>query len=658
MNSFFRKLPLSYKLMLIGIIPIVFLIYLSAQLYVEKGQRVTLISNYIDHIHESGNIANLINELENERKYSYEYGLKKKYYSKVLLQRPRTDSIILLLKKSTDPALTDFSEYTFLNDLESVRKALDTAANYSANSIMEYYTKTIFRLNTLNTVPSASNVYLRPVIKDFIAQKKLFDMITFMGVIRTYIYNALYTRQNVAATLLSGSEFYNAFKTYEAEFLLKARDEVISQYKKAKATRDLKNTLSYIDKAFTTLNLDTTYTSDEWWQISSRGKAVLKSEQSVLWNKAESGMKKIYNHETSSKTQMLVFLITAIILVITLVIYTIRVITNMLMELKVAAERISIGATGLHLNNMSNDVMGSLSQSILKIEKNNLELAYAANAIGSGNFDVEVKPRGDEDLLGNSIKRMKDNLHQFTLEKDKVQQETLELMHRKDDFLSIASHELKTPVTSLKAYAQLLQMDAQGSNDTRKEVMFAKMDAQVDKLTALINDLLDTSKMQNGKLIYNKISFRLNDLVKEIITEMQTAITSHIIILEEDAQLEVCADRDRVGQVVNNLLSNAIKYCPDCKKLVVAIEKGEQMAVCSVQDFGNGINKEQQHKIFERFYRVTGKNFNTYPGLGLGLYIAKEIVDRHNGRIWFESEIGKGTTFYFSLPLAKAATEQ
>ena len=644
--------------MLIGIIPIVFLIYLSAQLYVEKGQRVTLISNYIDHIHESGNIANLINELESERKYSYEYGLKKKYYSKVLLQRPRTDSVILLLKKSTDPALTDFSEYTFLNDLESVRKALDTAANYSANSIMEYYTKTIFRLNTLNTVPSASNVYLRPVIKDFIAQKKLFDMITFMGVIRTYIYNALYTRQNVAATLLSGSEFYNAFKTYEAEFLLKARDEVISQYKKAKATRDLKNTLSYIDKAFTTLNLDTTYTSDEWWQISSRGKAVLKSEQSVLWNKAESGMKKIYNHETSSKTQMLVFLITAIILVITLVIYTIRVITNMLMELKVAAERISIGATGLHLNNMSNDVMGSLSQSILKIEKNNLELAYAANAIGSGNFDVEVKPRGDEDLLGNSIKRMKDNLHQFTLEKDKVQQETLELMHRKDDFLSIASHELKTPVTSLKAYAQLLQMDAQGSNDTRKEVMFAKMDAQVDKLTALINDLLDTSKMQNGKLIYNKISFRLNDLVKEIITEMQTAITSHIIILEEDAQLEVCADRDRVGQVVNNLLSNAIKYCPDCKKLVVAIEKGEQMAVCSVQDFGNGINKEQQHKIFERFYRVTGKNFNTYPGLGLGLYIAKEIVDRHNGRIWFESEISKGTTFYFSLPLAKAATEQ
>ncbi|MDQ2863810.1 MAG: HAMP domain-containing histidine kinase, partial [Bacteroidota bacterium] len=222
----------------------------------------------------------------------------------------------------------------------------------------------------------------------------------------------------------------------------------------------------------------------------------------------------------------------------------------------------------------------------------------------------------------------------------------------KDDFLSIASHELKTPVTSLKAYAQLLQMDAREGGDRRKEMMFAKMDAQVDKLTVLINDLLDTSKMQNGKLVYNKVAFRLNDHVREIVNEMRSIITSHEIILNEEAQLDVCADRDRIGQVLNNLLGNAIKYCPDCKKLIVTIEKKDQMAACSVADFGNGIIKEQQDKIFERFYRVTGKNLNTYPGLGLGLYIAKEIVDRHNGRIWFDSEEGKGTTFYFSLPLA------
>lgn len=640
--------------MLIGIIPIVFLIYLSAELYVEKNQRVKLIGNYIDHIHESGNIATLINELESERKYSYEYALKRDDYNSVLLQRPRTDSIVQLLKKSKDPAIANFTQYTFLNNLSSIRKAIDTSPDYPPNSVMEYYTKTIFRLNTLNSVPSESNIYLRPVIKDFIAQRKLFDMITFLGIIRTYIYNALYTRQNVSETLLNSLQLYDVFKTYEAEFLLKARHGVVSSYNKAKNTPDLKSTLDYIDKVFTSLKLDSTYKSDEWWKLSSRGKTILKSQQLMLWARAESGLKKIYNHEIRSKNQMLIFLITAIILIIAVVIYTIRVISSMLMELKVAAEKISIGGTGLHFNNMSNDVMGSLSQSIIKIEKNNLELAYAANAIGSGNFTVEVKPRSDKDLLGNSIKKMKEDLHQFTLQKDKVQQDTLELVNRKDDFLSIASHELKTPVTSLKAYAQLLQMDAMESGDARKEMMFAKMDAQVDKLTVLINDLLDTSKMQNGKLVYNKVAFRLNDHVRDIVNEMQTTVTSHKIIFNEEAQLEVCADRDRIGQVLNNLLGNAIKYCPDCKQLIVGLEKRDQMAVCSMQDFGNGIIKEQQDKIFERFYRVTGKNLNTYPGLGLGLYIAKEIVDRHNGRIWFDSEEGKGTTFYFSLPLAKS----
>jgi len=653
MTSFFRKLPLSYKLMLIGIIPIVFLIYLSGELYVEKNQRVKLISNYIDHIHESGNISSLINELESERKYSYEYALKKDDYNNVLLQRPRTNGIVRLLKKSKDPAIANFSDYTFLNNLSSIRKAIDTAENYSPDSVMEYYTKTIFRLNTLNSVPSESNIYLRPVIKDFIAQRKLFDMITFLGIIRTYIYNVLYTRKDVSETLLSGLQLYDVFKTYEAEFLLKAPHEVVSSYKKARNIPDLKSTLDYVDKVFTSLSLDSTYKPDEWWQLSSRGKAILKNQQLALWTRAELGLKKIYNREILSKNVMLIFLITAIIFIIAVVIYTIRVISSMLMELKVAAEKISIGGTGLHFNNMSNDVMGSLSQSILKIERNNLELAYAANAIGSGNFEVEVKPRSDRDLLGNSIKKMKEDLHQFTLEKDKIQQDTLELMNRKDDFLSIASHELKTPVTSLKAYAQLLQMDAKESGDNRKEMMFAKMDSQVDKLTVLINDLLDTSKMQNGKLVYNKAAFKLNDQVREIINEMQVTVTSHKIIFKEEAQLEVCADRDRIGQVVNNLLGNAIKYCPDCKKLIVSIEKIDEMAVCSLQDFGNGIIKEQQSKIFERFYRVTGKNLNTYPGLGLGLYIAKEIIDRHNGRIWFESEEGKGTTFYFSLPLAE-----
>ncbi|MGH2648267.1 MAG: sensor histidine kinase, partial [Ginsengibacter sp.] len=228
----------------------------------------------------------------------------------------------------------------------------------------------------------------------------------------------------------------------------------------------------------------------------------------------------------------------------------------------------------------------------------------------------------------------------------------LELIQRKDDFLSIASHELKTPVTSLKAYTQLLRQDSKESGDSKREKMLSKIEAQADKLTHLVNDLLDSSKIQNGKLVYDKHLFPLNDLVAEIVEETQNTITSHKIFLKKNAPLKVNADRERIGQVLNNLLNNVIKYCPTAENIIVSLEEKDHMAICSVEDFGDGIINDQQDKIFERFYRVTGNNLHTFPGLGLGLYIAREIVERHDGRIWVKSEPGMGSTFYFSLPIA------
>ena len=132
---------------------------------------------------------------------------------------------------------------------------------------------------------------------------------------------------------------------------------------------------------------------------------------------------------------------------------------------------------------------------------------------------------------------------------------------------------------------------------------------------------------------------------------MKAVVTSHEIIIEKNFSADVYADRERIAQVLNNLLTNAIKYCPDCKKLVVNGEKNGENVICSVQDFGEGIPENEYDKIFGRFYRISGNNLHTYPGLGLGLYISKEIIEKHHGKIWLQSEIGKGTTFYFSLPI-------
>jgi signal transduction histidine kinase len=651
MNSFFRKLPLSIKLMLIGIIPVLFLIYLSNQLYDAKKQNVKLIEDYIEHLHKSGNIASLINELENERRYSYEYALKKDGYGNLMIQRPRTDAAIKLLGKSQDLAIKNFTQYTFLNKLSRIRTALDTSLNYSANAIMQYYTNAIFRLNTLNSIASSSNTFLQPVYKDLVAQKTLFEMITVLGILRTNIYNVLYTRQYMVETVIGTLGVHDIFKTYETEFLLKASPASVKLYNEEKDSSALKPTMAYIDTLYKTFKFDSTYNAEQWWDISTKGTDVLKKQQLHLWHNVETGLNKIYQEEKSAENRTLIFLIIAIILVVSLVVFTIGVISQMLRELKVAAQKISVGGTGLRFHNMPNDVMGSLAQSILEIDKNNIQLAHAASAIGSGNFDVPVMPRSDEDLLGNSIERMKNDLQKLTMEKDKVQQETLELMDKKDDFLSIASHELKTPLTSLKAYSQLLHMDSKDSANSKREMMLSKMDAQVDKLTSLITNLLDTSKLQNGKLIYNENVFQLNDLVIEIVDEIQAIASSHQIVIKNNTPAQVYADRERIGQVLSNFLNNAIKYCPNSKKIIVDIENNEEMAICSVQDFGIGIRQDQHEKIFERFHRVSGSNLHTYPGLGLGLFIAKEIIERHDGKIWIESEEGKGSIFYFSLPV-------
>ncbi|HEY0754909.1 MAG TPA: PAS domain S-box protein [Ktedonobacteraceae bacterium] len=229
--------------------------------------------------------------------------------------------------------------------------------------------------------------------------------------------------------------------------------------------------------------------------------------------------------------------------------------------------------------------------------------------------------------------------------------ESKELDQRRDDFISMASHELKTPVTSLKGFLGLLQR--QGGNLTNERALhyLERMDAQIDKLTILINDLLDISKIRAGHLTYREERFEIDALVKEIVENVQETTQTHQLRLEGQAQAQIWGDRDRLGQVLNNLLTNAIKYSPQADTVMIHIETQGEQVVINVRDFGFGISKEHQGKIFERFYQVPEEAQKTYPGLGIGLYISEEIVKRHRGRLWVESQKGQGANFYLSLPL-------
>jgi PAS domain S-box-containing protein len=218
--------------------------------------------------------------------------------------------------------------------------------------------------------------------------------------------------------------------------------------------------------------------------------------------------------------------------------------------------------------------------------------------------------------------------------------------HRKDEFLSIASHELKTPLTSIKAFNQIIKR----ANPPAPLSSFIDKSAEhIFRLERLINDLLDVTKLNAGKMSYTIEPFSFRTMVMESIDNILYN-TSHEIILEGAPEVTFTGDQFRLEQVMNNLLSNAIKYSPQAKKIVVGYKIEQDSIVLSVQDFGIGIAPENLDRLFDRYYRVDNTAMR-FEGLGLGLYISSEILKRHKGSLWIESEQGKGSTFYFRLPL-------
>ena len=227
-----------------------------------------------------------------------------------------------------------------------------------------------------------------------------------------------------------------------------------------------------------------------------------------------------------------------------------------------------------------------------------------------------------------------------------------QMLTQREEFMAIASHELKTPVTSLKGYTQVLQARFRKVGDEHAANLLTRMDAQLDKLIHLISELLDVTRLETGQLAWHTQSFDLDTLVREIVEEVGYTTQRHQIRIEGDDSALVSADRERTGQVLTNLLSNAIKYSPQANTILVTHASNTESAIVSVQDFGVGIASEKLAHVFERFYRVSDREHETFPGLGLGLFISAEIVKRQGGRMWVESQSGVSSTFSFTVPLA------
>jgi len=239
-------------------------------------------------------------------------------------------------------------------------------------------------------------------------------------------------------------------------------------------------------------------------------------------------------------------------------------------------------------------------------------------------------------------------------EKKRYERRLKELDKMKSDFVSNVSHELRTPLTSIKGSVDNMLDGLTGSLNEKQIRYLNRIKSNTDRLSRLINDLLDLSRIESGHVEVRPTNLPLTALAEEVAEHMKALAAEKLIRIEippADPKVTAWADRDKVTQVLMNLISNAVKFTPRDGKITVALEKnGSDYIQISVADTGPGILPEERNRIFSKFYQVANVDKQKPKGSGLGLAISKALVEMHGGKIWMESEVGKGSTFYFTLP--------
>ncbi|WP_113660925.1 ATP-binding response regulator [Pedobacter nanyangensis] len=298
---------------------------------------------------------------------------------------------------------------------------------------------------------------------------------------------------------------------------------------------------------------------------------------------------------------------------------------------------------------------------IIFLSAANTEFRFIAKGYSSGGLDYITKPV-DINILLLKIKTFY-RIYEQNRKLGEVQKALLEEIEfrkeaelKKDEFISIASHELKTPLTSVKGYIQLLERGlAKGDIDLVKSHL-SKAQIQLEKLNGLIADLLDISKIESGKLKFNKQYFDMDTLLDNIVEVMHQSAPDFKITKKGQVKVKVFGDEMRIEQVIVNFLTNAIKYSPGTNEVLLNVRLQNNELYIGVKDFGIGMQPEQLKRVFEKFYRVE-ETSHRFQGLGIGLYISSEIIKRHGGQINVNSVYGEGSEFYFTIPIDQLMTD-
>ncbi|MGN6616854.1 MAG: sensor histidine kinase [Ilyomonas sp.] len=230
--------------------------------------------------------------------------------------------------------------------------------------------------------------------------------------------------------------------------------------------------------------------------------------------------------------------------------------------------------------------------------------------------------------------------------------EIKELEERRNNFISAVSHEIKTPLTAMKVYIQILEDVLKSKNEPQVSELVSQISKQANRFTLLVKNLLDISKTEEDTSTYKKAEMHLDEVVKEVVEDCKKVSPDAVFKITGHTDAKVFADKDRIAAALKNLLNNAYKYA-EPKEIIINLSRENGNAKVSVTNPGSVISAEFSKKVFEKYYRIPDRKNKTFPGIGIGLYITSQIIQNHDGDVWVDSDEAKGTIFSFTLPIIK-----
>ncbi|RFS18988.1 response regulator [Chitinophaga silvatica] len=419
MKKFFMQLPLPRKLMLIAVIPLLCLLYFGFTVFSRQNEDIKTIDRLSQRVANATAIMKVADEIHAERRSSVNYVLQTGSLNDLLTQRAKTDLAIDAVKGRLIASDNRFFQYSLLNTLQKKRKEIDNKI-MPQREVLDYYSNLIFRLNELANINTPDLPMMSTIQQDMSAQYLLAQMTAYQGMIRMDIYYFMLKKEVWPEDFSRIENNYDMVNSFRAEFLDKGSPQLVKDFQKLEASNEYRITSDFIKSTIQTRKIDTLFNADSWWDISSQSVDQVKQLQRAIMDKVGKDAKVISKRENDIKTQYIVALVIIVVLVVVFLSITIKSITDSLELLRSSAVNISRGLTGTVpiININTKDAIGSLARSFETIEQTNQDLADAADNIGKGNFNIDIKPRSSEDVLGNAIVKMAADLKVFRKNND------------------------------------------------------------------------------------------------------------------------------------------------------------------------------------------------------------------------------------------------